>query len=335
MAEWWVFAHGREMGPVSAEQLIQLARTHGVAGISVWRKGFDDWQLLGEVAELRTRADLLSDRSIASVAHPPSRRSWKRWSIAVSLIGITIGLALYALHSGAWKQAAELLKSQGVPVAATEPKQIVPPAADARPSRDAIASSIVASAPTFATLKEKFPEQFDSMIDDYADGGSGEAEALEKARGKLATFVLSQMRQADDDVLVDYNRLLVDQMSAFKEKNPTYCYQYASGSEFSPAIFRELPAQIQLRDQQLQNRVLQTARQRDAARPDDIQRILEGVGKQLQASQTNMDILNLARVDRERHGEYCEATIRFFSEIGKLPDPDMAVAMRFILGAKR
>jgi hypothetical protein len=341
MAEWWVFAHGREMGPVTTDQLIGLARAHSVAGIYVWREGFDDWRPLGEIAEIRSRPDLVPERPVVSVAHPSS---WKRLSIAALLIAVAIASVLYAVHAGAWKQVAELLKGRGgAPVTITETKRIDPPpadssAADAAPSRDAMAASIAAAAPNLQTLKEKLPAQFDALVDDYADSiarGSSAAEALESVRGKLATFALSLMRQADDDVVVDYNTLLVDQLRAFNEKNPTYCYQYASGTEFSPTTFRELPAEIQRRDMQLQNRVLMTAREREAPQGDVVQRGLASVRKQLEESRTNLDVLSLPKVERERHGEYCEATIRFFSEIGKLPDQDKAAVMRFILGAKR
>lgn len=338
MAEWWVFAHGKEMGPVTVDQLIGLARTHGVAGIYVWREGFDDWQPLGEVAELRSRPNLVPDRPVAGVVHPSLRRRSTHWSIVAVLIGIAAALVLYALHGGVWEQAAQLLKSPDAGVAINEPKPVDPPPADAAPSRDEIAGAIAAAAPALQTLKEKYPAQFDALVDEYVDAiskGSTPVEAMENVSGKLATFVLSLLRQADDDILIDYNKLLVDQLGAFNAKNPTWCYQYASGRGFSPVIFRELPADIRLRDRELQERVLRTAREHEGAQQDVVQRGLASVRRQLEEAQADISVLNIANLDSDRHGEYCEATIRFFSEIGKLPEQDKVAVMRFILAARR
>src|SRR5215207_5585684 len=98
MADWWVFAHGQEMGPVSAERLIALARSQNVAGIHVWRKGLEDWQPIGDVAELQPQSRTAPELTIVADARvvPPaaSRSSYKKiWAIAGALIGLAIGLA--------------------------------------------------------------------------------------------------------------------------------------------------------------------------------------------------------------------------------------------------
>jgi hypothetical protein len=82
-----------------------------------------------------------------------------------------------------------------------------------------------------------------SIIDGYYDGyvsGQTQTELIAAARGKLLPIVTTLRPLADDTVLVDLGKLLVEQYAALGAKNPTLCYLYASGAggarDFSPDI---------------------------------------------------------------------------------------------------
>jgi hypothetical protein len=100
-------------------------------------------------------------------------------------------------------------------------------------SKESIALSLSKALPTFRAMKERFPQSYDSFVDEYYQGvmrGKSEAETIEIARAKFIPFVRQLIPLSDDDVLLDYARILAEQYTALNERNPTACYLYASGT---------------------------------------------------------------------------------------------------------
>jgi hypothetical protein len=117
-------------------------------------------------------------------------------------------------------------------------------------SKEDVALSLSKALPVFGAMKERFPKSYDSFVDEYYDGilrGKSEAETIENAQAKFITFIRQLLPLADDDVLVDYAKLLVDQYTALNKSDPTACYVYASGTGSAKRSWQLLPPDLRAR----------------------------------------------------------------------------------------
>ena len=83
-------------------------------------------------------------------------------------------------------------------------------------------------------MKERFPKTYDNFVDEYHQNlvrGKSEAETIENVRAKFIPFIRQLIPLADDDVLVDYETILIEQYTALNKRDPTACYVYSSGTE--------------------------------------------------------------------------------------------------------
>lgn len=125
-----------------------------------------------------------------------------------------IQTALSTPHNDMWKPSSDVLLAARVITNITDASKFAVSGMGANLSRDKMASSIANALSLFQVMKDRFPQQFDRFVDEYHDGiqkGKTEAETIEIARAKLIPFIISQMPLADDDVLAEYNNVLIDQ----------------------------------------------------------------------------------------------------------------------------
>jgi GYF domain 2 len=129
-------------------------------------------------------------------------------------------------------------------------------------SKEEIALSLSKAHPVFQAMKERFPRSYDSFVDEYQQNivrGKSEAETIENARAKFIPFIRQLIPLADDDVLVDYARVLTDEYTALNERDPTGCYLYASGTGTTNSFWGQIPPNVQARELAVQERVIRTA----------------------------------------------------------------------------
>jgi hypothetical protein len=203
-------------------------------------------------------------------------------------------------------------------------------------SKEDIAVSLSKALPLFAAMKERFPKSYDSFVEEYYQGlmrGKSRAETIENARAKFTPFIRQLMPLADDDVLVDYAIILVDQYIALNKRNPTACYLYASGTGDTNRSWSQLPSDIQAREIAVQERVIRSA----VRRPPIDQQVKEALWDKVRTrvksrgvTTSDLEIMVAAKVDPSKHALYCALSIAMYREIATMPQHEAAMVMRTV-----
>jgi hypothetical protein len=139
---------------------------------------------------------------------------------------------------------------------------------------------------------------------------------------------------ADDDVVLEYSRLLVDQYIALNGKNASHCYAYASGDRANFSFKDELPEGVAARELALQERAIRTAAKREVVNETTKSALSKRVIDQLLAAGmpfADIALMGERSVEPGNHARYCAAAIKFFRETLKLPERDAAALMRNVL----
>jgi hypothetical protein len=206
-------------------------------------------------------------------------------------------------------------------------------------SREVLSKRLVDLLPTFKAMQELYPAQFASLVDDYSGGiasGKSERETMKLVRARFVPFLASLTPRADDDVVIAYIGLMVDQYVALRETDVTDCYNYASGSAaIGPRL--DFPQALVRREQVLQERAMRTAAKREALPEATKQALWARIREQLAASgvsSEDLDLLGKADLDRGLHGKYCAVAIKMFEEIARLPHNEAAAVMRNMMESR-
>jgi hypothetical protein len=248
--------------------------------------------------------------------------------------------ALSTPHKDMWRPTPDILIAARVITGITGGTVFAASGLGANLTKEKVATNLARAAPVFQTIQLRFPAQFDSMVEQYLDGilkGKTEAETIGIVRGKLLPFIGSLIPQADDDVLIDYNKVLIDQYTFLNAKSSSTCYSYASATgpltNESPEFSRDL---VQ-RELGVEERVVRTATKRASTNPAVLTPLFAKLRKELLAkglTDTDFTLLESTSVDRSKHAQYCRTTILFFREIGRLPPLESATVLRSIFASK-
>jgi hypothetical protein len=185
-------------------------------------------------------------------------------------------------------------------------------------------------------MKERFPKAFDSFVDQFYQDimrGKSEAETIENMRAKFIPFIQQLIPLADDEVVVDYTRILIDQYTALNKRDATACYLYASGTEGANRSWK-MPPDLQARELAVQERVIRTAVRRPTIDKKVKETLWDKVGSRLRSrgvTDSDLQILTAQKIDPSKHALYCAVSIAMFREIAMLPQREGAMAMRTIL----
>ncbi len=110
-------------------------------------------------------------------------------------------------------------------------------------SKEVLAESIEQSGPSPEGHEDAFSQgDFDGFIDVLHQSvvqGTSEAETIDLLQSRLAPFVMSQISLADDDVLVDYTKLMVEEYAALGRQEPDLPLRLCGG-----AAKQDVPANL-------------------------------------------------------------------------------------------
>ena len=127
---------------------------------------------------------------------------------------------------------------------------------------------------------------------------------------------------ADDAVLADLGAVYADQYLALGGKSPALCYQYASGVGAKDNFAAHMPASLLDRENEINRRVVETAKKRQDVPAAAISDLWKKFGTQIAVKGVGNDQLKLlisGSVDPSRYDEYCRASATFYREIARLP----------------
>src|SRR5262249_10943945 len=152
--------------------------------------------------------------------------------------------------------------------------------------------------------------------------GRTRPEILADIRAKLFPFIRGLIPMADDDVLVAYDGLLVDQYLELKAKDPTSCYLYASGEGGHHDLVQSLSEALIKRELSLQEKVVMTAKWRPPGEKALIESLWTSVRETMTRDgtrQSDFELLEASNLEKSKHGVYCSVAINLFKKIGQLP----------------
>ena len=247
-----------------------------------------------------------------------------------------IAKALSTPNADMYKPEPSVLVSARVVTALTDGSQFAISGMGAEFSKKDIGEALAKSLPIFATMKQKFPKTYDNFIEDYYQNivrGKSEAETIADARAKLHPFIVNLIPLANDDVLVDYAKILADQYSALNKRNATACYQYAAGAS-ADGVMTLLPQDLVAREHSVQERVLRTAIKRPSIDTEVKEGLWDKLRTRLAASgvtEADLEVVSAKTVDRSKYALYCTISIIMFREISQMPQRESALLMRSIL----
>lgn len=193
---------------------------------------------------------------------------------------------------------------------------------------------LLAAESVLRVMKEREPRKFATMADAYHEAvalGRTQAETIAVTRAHVVRFNASMIPLADDDVVVDYVSLLVDQFTELNGRSPRSCYAYASGDGLEAEVGLQLSPPLGEREAALQARVLRTAALREPISDADHNILRDKFERELAAvgmTDNDHEILVTAHADPGRQTAYCSVMITYFKAILRLPQAEAAAVMR-------
>lgn len=236
-----------------------------------------------------------------------------------------------------WKPTSDMLLSSKVVTSITDGNRFAYSGLGSDLSKEDIARKFATASPLFDAIKVRFPDQYKLMVDELYDdvqNGRTEQETIARVRTKTVPFIRRLLPLADDDVLVDYDRLLVDQYAELNKKSATSCYLYASGADPNINVFSLFPSVLKQRELMLEERVVRTA----ARRTVDDKAVVEALWNKVRDGMTvdgitanDFEFFQSAKVESPQYARYCHLAIAMFREIGRLPAHETVMLMRDVL----
>jgi hypothetical protein len=206
-------------------------------------------------------------------------------------------------------------------------------------SRNRLDALMMQGIPLLKTIKEHAPGDYDDILTQYLTGyveGRTEMEVETQGRASILSLVRKLEPMADDAVMAEISLLHADEYAAMGAKDPSLCYQYASGNFANIDLADVIPALIE-RENQLSQRVLETAK----PRPDVPQSELAELWKKIDArlsekgvSDDQLKLLDSGPGDATRYSEYCSVSEASYREIARLPASEAGMLMRSLLSNK-
>ena len=248
--------------------------------------------------------------------------------------------ALSTPSSGMWKPAAEVMASANVITGLSNGKEFALSGLGADVSQDRLAEMLATGLPLLRALKERFPKEHDGVISTYYGdyvAGQTEADAIVNARARLASILSPLQPLADDAVLADMGAVFADQYAALGAKSPALCYKFASGVGADSNIAENLPAALVDRENEINRRVVETAKKRQDVSATIVGELWGKLGAEMAAKGIGDDqikLLTSGSVDPSKYREYCQASTTFYREMARLPPSEAAILMRSVLAQK-
>ena len=117
-------------------------------------------------------------------------------------------------------------------------------------------------------------------------------------------------------------------------ESPALCYQYASGVATKQDFSADLPSDLLARENDLNKRIIETARGRQDVSPEVVSDLWKKLSAQLDAKGIGLEQIKLLASDKiaaPRYAEYCAVSMTMYREIAKMPQREAAIIMRQML----
>jgi hypothetical protein len=274
-------------------------------------------------------------------AFPGSKeREWDSIQAAVfteaGFDGNFIKTALSTPHKDMWRPSEDvLMKARVVTRLANDGQFAYSGQSALETDKAALSERLVKASPIMLAMQERFPKQFADFLGHYQAGitqGKTRPQMTLMLRSKLLPFMEAVIPLADDDVVLDYGRLVVGQYAALSSTNASHCYAYASSGRADLSFYDELPDDAQL--DEVFERAIRTATRREAVNEATKSALMKRIADRLVAAgvpAADIALMGQRKVEPIDHARYCSVVIEFFREVLKLSERDAAALMRVVL----
>lgn len=187
------------------------------------------------------------------------------------------------------------------------------------PTADDLIAVFQKSLPVLGAIQSRLPKDYEKIKRVIFDGftsGATETKIIADFRAQLLPLIEFHKARADDQVLIESARVMIDQYQVLGRSNPTLCYEYAAfGSKVS--LSGAIPAAITQREIALQERVILTSAERppipEAVTSALLTRVQQVMIRRFGADR--MAMFQLEKVEPSKHADYCAITGAFYQEI--------------------
>ncbi|MGY8705575.1 GYF domain-containing protein [Bradyrhizobium sp. 18BD] len=241
-----------------------------------------------------------------------------------------IDRALATKNADMWRPPEAELVSAGVVTRITNGDEYAIAGDGGRLTREEWDKGLQQAAPVYRVMKQKYPKSYDEILDIFADGtikGTPRAQVIAEARARLNRLVKLLLPRADDTVLIDFGRLVVDQYRALQSQDKVACYRFASG-QGDQGVIRSIPAALTERELELDARILSSS-QNQYASPSNDQTWGKIVARLNSRGYSAKDLqLLTSAVSSSDYARYCDLVIVMYQEVTNLPPTEAAAILR-------
>ncbi|WFU73830.1 GYF domain-containing protein [Bradyrhizobium sp. CB2312] len=238
--------------------------------------------------------------------------------------------ALATKNADMWRPSDADLVSAGVVTKVTSGDEYAIAGDGGRLAREDWDKGLQKASLVYRVMKEKYPHLYGEILDTFMDGtikGAPQAQVIAEARTKLNNLIKARLPYADDAVLVDFGRLVVDQYRALQSQDKDACYRFASG-QGDQNVIRLIPKELTERELELDARIISSSRTQYGAPNND--KAWEKIVSRLTSRGYSAKDLQLltGTVNAADHARYCDLAIVLYQEIGNLPSIEAAALLR-------
>lgn len=258
---------------------------------------------------------------------------WKSIMVSQGVDRSFADRALSVPNSDMWRATLQELVNARVVTSVSDGSQFSVSGYGLNVTSEKIGEQLANNVSTIGALKERFPGKFVELRDAFFDGyqaGQPEAALISAMRAKLVPIIKSLKPKADDAVVVDFARVLVEQYGVLASKNVTMCYRYAAFGGNEVNVLPELPQDLIQRELALSDRVIRTASERRRVDEKIVEslwgRVGDGLAKRYPAEK--ISLLTSTNVPANKHGDYCAMATAMYQEILRLRPNEAAILLR-------
>ncbi len=346
MARWFVIDKGVKAGPFSDSEFFDYLKDKDPAAVQIWREGMSAWVPAANIPQL-----------VAVMAPPPRAMPQRRQGFitrhpivtAIMIVGLLVltgvGAIIFYLRGLDSDAPPDAAPPEKVTAAPAQPQPPAPPPAPAqspppsRLSREDFAEAMRQSMSLLDSLQRKFPRQYEELVGEFYEkitNGYPEAETAIAMRRKAFGVIKGLLPLADDDVLVELNKVVGEKYRALNRQDPALCHAFGAGGD-SPDISAAFSDDLLRRERDLYERAIVTAATRTPPEPKKIAALQAILRRALLASgvsESQFALLDAPSIAPAQYADYCLTTTLLFREIGKLAPEDAAMLMRLLMSGK-
>lgn len=258
------------------------------------------------------------------------------WKSAYAQAGLSAGFVARGLavpSDTVWRPTIEELVAANAVTHLATGSEFAISGYGANPTPDDLLSSYQKIWPVLAAIQTRLPAEYERIRRVFADGfmsGATEDQIMADYRAVAVPLIASHRSKADDQVLIDSARLLIDQYRALAQSDPTLCYQYAALGAGKVSVAGALPVELVQRELGLQERVIMTSRARPPV-PEAVTRaVLSRVHQTLvrRYGADRMAIFSNETVAPAQHIDYCALSIALYQELVAQRPEDAGALLR-------